>query len=132
MTETEYTTETDEARRMADSFAHAAARYDHEPATQWVAGWNMPGYLPVTDPELFESWEDARDYLADELRRVADGLLIVAGDEEGYDRELIEDRAHDADQLAHGLHDHEADTPIAVGHEDMVYWAQPTGQGAMF
>lgn len=33
---------------------------------KWTAGWNMPGY---TDPSPdFDTWEDARAYLEDELR----------------------------------------------------------------
>jgi hypothetical protein len=36
------------------------------------AGWNMPGYMPETDPQQFDSFEDAREYIADELDRAAD------------------------------------------------------------
>ena len=38
----------------------------------WVVGWNMPGYMPDSDPSSFETWEDARDYLVEELDRVCD------------------------------------------------------------
>jgi hypothetical protein len=44
----------------------------------YTAGWNMPGYLPESDPETFtaetqaEAAHDALDYLADTLDRWAD------------------------------------------------------------
>jgi pyruvate/2-oxoglutarate dehydrogenase complex dihydrolipoamide acyltransferase (E2) component len=38
----------------------------------WAAGWNMPGYMPDSEPCAFASWEEARDYLVAELERAAD------------------------------------------------------------
>jgi hypothetical protein len=38
----------------------------------WVAGWNMPGYLPENDPAEFKTWEEARSYLMSELNTVSD------------------------------------------------------------
>jgi hypothetical protein len=38
--------------------------------TNWVAGWNMPGCLPESDPVEFDTWVEARDYLRDELDHV--------------------------------------------------------------
>lgn len=31
--------------------------------TKYAAGWNMPGYLPEDDPETFDSFSDAVNYL---------------------------------------------------------------------
>ena len=39
---------------------------------QYVAGWNIPGYLCDTDPETFDSEADAIAYLCDEHDRVGD------------------------------------------------------------
>ena len=39
---------------------------------RYVAGWNMPGYLPDNPPEEFEDIADARAYIAGELDRVLD------------------------------------------------------------
>jgi hypothetical protein len=41
-------------------------------ATNWAAGWNMPGYLPETDPYITDDWEGARDYLMEEIDREAE------------------------------------------------------------
>lgn len=41
-------------------------------AGRWVAGWNMPGYLPETDPETFDTLEDAVAYLRETAERWAD------------------------------------------------------------
>lgn len=38
----------------------------------WMAGWNMPGYLPETDPVEFDTWEDARSYIAETLEHWED------------------------------------------------------------
>lgn len=40
--------------------------------TQYVAGWNLAGYLPETEPETFDTLEDARAYLVDEVERWLD------------------------------------------------------------
>lgn len=34
---------------------------------QYIAGWNQPGYLPETDPETFDSFEDAVESLSADL-----------------------------------------------------------------
>jgi hypothetical protein len=38
-----------------------------KPTNQWVAGWNMPGYLPDNQPEVFDSFEDAQEWLAEQI-----------------------------------------------------------------
>lgn len=40
--------------------------------TTYTAGWNMPGYLPETDPETFETLDDAAAYLRETLARWLD------------------------------------------------------------
>jgi hypothetical protein len=45
------------------------ARFEELEANRkpWCAGWNMPGYMPDSEPALFESFEDARDYIVSEM-----------------------------------------------------------------
>ena len=38
----------------------------------WIAGWNLPGYMPDNEPAGFSTWNDARDYISEELREYAD------------------------------------------------------------
>ena len=38
----------------------------------YVAGWNMPGYLPETDPVIFDNETDAVRYLSDTVDRFWD------------------------------------------------------------
>lgn len=33
----------------------------------YVAGWNMPGYLPTSEPAEFDTLQDAREYIASEI-----------------------------------------------------------------
>lgn len=37
---------------------------------KFVAGWNMPGYLPDSEPAEFDSAEDALEYIKDEIRNL--------------------------------------------------------------
>lgn len=38
----------------------------------WCAGWNMPGYMPDSEPCGFETFDEARDYIVSEMERWAD------------------------------------------------------------
>ena len=64
----------------------------------YVAGWNLPGYLPEMEPATFYSPENARDFLIDELRSTEDhwidGKADVASVEQHYN-ELVEEVQHD-------------------------------------
>lgn len=62
---------------MAGFSAESKARrypggYDTTPSVRYVAGWNMVGYLPETEPVEFDSPQDARAYLTEELGRWMD------------------------------------------------------------
>ena len=39
---------------------------------RWVAGWNMPGYLPDSEPAEFDNAEDAKQYIIDAVKRAED------------------------------------------------------------
>jgi len=39
---------------------------------KFVAGWNMPGYLPDADPVEFDTSDDAMDFIRDEMRKDAE------------------------------------------------------------
>jgi hypothetical protein len=43
-----------------------------EEIAPWCIGWNMPGYMPDSEPSAYATWEEARDSLADEIERFAD------------------------------------------------------------
>lgn len=38
---------------------------------RWVTGVNMPGYMPESEPQGWNNWEDARDALIEELEHFA-------------------------------------------------------------
>ena len=38
----------------------------------FVAGWNMPGYMPDSEPVSFDDADDAREYIAQSMRDFAD------------------------------------------------------------
>lgn len=47
---------------------------DKRAAGHYVAGWNMPGYMPGNEPATFDDAESARDYLAEEIENQADEI----------------------------------------------------------
>ena len=64
--------------------------------SKWAAGFNMPGYMPDSDPVECDTWEEARDYLKEEIERAADQVCtsIEAGEaEESADFEQRADAA---------------------------------------
>lgn len=46
------------------------------PTKVWSCGWNIPGYLPVNEPMNFETWEQARAALLEELHLAVDDAII--------------------------------------------------------
>ena len=44
----------------------------------YIAGWNMPGYLPESEPTEFETFDDAKRSIISDMLFYADSL-----DEEG-------------------------------------------------
>jgi hypothetical protein len=56
-------------------------------AIHFHVGWNMPGYLPECDVEMFETFEDAKRYLIGVMDNEGDYLFDI-------------DRKDDADELS--------------------------------
>lgn len=44
--------------------------------SKYVAGWNMPGYMPEEPFAEFETFEEARAYVFEELERTLDDLYV--------------------------------------------------------
>lgn len=40
----------------------------------YIAGWNMPGYLPEVTPWITDNYNDAVEYLLDEMARYSETL----------------------------------------------------------
>jgi len=45
-----------------------------EKVEQWVAGYNMPGYMPDNEPAVFESFDDAKSYILETLENYIDDV----------------------------------------------------------
>ena len=58
--------------------------------TTYVAGWNMPGYLPDMEPACFDTAAEAWEWLRDEAQHCADELRIDAAMVGGYVSGAIE------------------------------------------
>lgn len=53
----------------------------HDPsAPHFHAGWNMPGYMPDSEPSTFEDFDTAKRYVIDELESYADAQQTWADD----------------------------------------------------
>ena len=55
------------------SFLSDMAEEEEEEGAAWVAGFNMPGYMPDSEPAEFDTWASARDYIREEIEREAAG-----------------------------------------------------------
>jgi hypothetical protein len=83
-----------------------------EGPANYVAGWNMPGYLPETEPEFFADFDDAKRYLLNAMGDHADEYG-TAGDEDTA--EDIETARQDCN-LESG--------PFSVCVADLAYWVE--------
>ena len=45
-----------------------------EPQPCYIAGWNMPGYMPDSEPQEFDDADEAREYIIEELQQLSDDL----------------------------------------------------------
>jgi hypothetical protein len=87
--------------------------YNHDAEitkTIWIAGTNMPGYMPDSDPIEFDDEYDAHDYIASLMKGVADD--IEDENQEGADD--LRESAFDLKNCVTG----EYGRTIAGGH----YW----------
>lgn len=67
----------------------------------YVAGWNIPGYMPESEPVEFDTFEEARDYIVSEIEN----------DEECADVHVTEAQ--------------EQTEPFEVYTREYVYWVTP-------
>lgn len=82
----------------------------------YVAGWNMPGYLPDTDPVHFDTFEDAREYIASELESYAD----ERSDLEGFEEAFAEDEARDNATRVRAF-----TRPFSIESDGYAWWVEP-------
>lgn len=76
---------------IAEMVAALRCDYDRleelrEEKPQWVAGCNISGYLPDTDPALFVDFDDAKNYIVEEIRTSAEQR--EQREEDGDDKHL--------------------------------------------
>jgi hypothetical protein len=70
-------TEYENAAEFAGAYSDDYLAWDTEPepATPvYFAGWNMPGYMPASEPAEFDDADDAKNYILEELESAADQL----------------------------------------------------------
>lgn len=67
---------------------------------RWVAGWNMPGYMPDSKPAEFDNFEDARDYIVDEIDEEADSAEEAASEVGGAEVERLREAVEDIREAA--------------------------------
>lgn len=88
-----------------------------EGPVNWVAGWNQPGYLPETEPEYFEHYQDAKDYILDNINVDLDSLSWVDGEAFESLQELRHEIIAETDEF---------DSRIVGG---LVYWVLKANRG---
>lgn len=70
---------------------------------KFVAGWNMPGYLPDAEPVEFDDSEEALEYVRDLMREDAEGVRWSREDAEAIDG-IGADKAGEFGATLYGKH----------------------------
>jgi len=65
----------------------------------YCAGWNMPGYMPDSQPAQFLDADDARSYLADQMREDMDDLDNDESDDDSQRDPVATELREQADLL---------------------------------
>lgn len=89
---------------------------DKRNAGAWVAGWNMPGYTPDSEPAAFDTCDEARDYIADSMHDAADEI----SDDEDMENPQRAGIRKTADTLRDAIGDRDSDYGQTVGR--FHYW----------
>lgn len=84
-----------------------------KPRRVWSCGWNIPGYLPDDEPMHCDTWEQARDALAEEL---------LAASEQYAEDDVDEARMYD--HVREQLNQSEPDTNFCERAGNYVWWVQ--------
>jgi hypothetical protein len=82
----------------SDDTADLAKRLAKHFGLKWVAGWNMPGYLPESGPTLFDDWADARAHIVETIDRFWDEDYDTVGLPPIMDRDDPEYKTQDQRQ----------------------------------
>lgn len=88
--------------------------------SNWVVGYNMPGYMPDNPPEIFDNWLDAKNYLKSELESDLDIELTPDYDEQNH---LTITRLQEAIIELEELNPDRSFSYIA---RNTCYWLEPT------
>lgn len=71
----------------------------------WIAGFNMPGYLPESEPAGFATFEEAKAYIIGELDRHGDNAFDVGDSLRDTDPDAARDLFDQADALSAAMED---------------------------
>ena len=93
---------------------------------KYVAGWNMPGYMPDSEPAEFDNADDARAYIAEEMRSHAEEIEGV-DDEECEKIAALNEAADALENLIAEEYGAEYGNTIAGRH----YWISYEGLGGL-
>ena len=86
----------------------------------YIAGWNMPGYMPESEPEEFDTAREAVQYLLDTVERFWDSDADVPNLEADARWLGIHTALHNALTSTEDLEDFAGDT----GDMSLVFWIE--------
>jgi len=116
---------------VRDLVAALAVDYDRleelrEARAPWVAGWNMAGYMPDSEPDNYESRGDAREAVITELRERAEQDEESADHEEQQDdielAETLRLKAREYEAAAIALEGSESEDEESVTANNWAFW----------
>lgn len=82
----------------------------------WAANWNMPGYMPDNPPAMFETCDEAREYLVDQMQNAADCIDVREFPEQSAEMRALESAAAELRQMIEDTPDAEYGQTIGQYH----------------
>lgn len=98
--------------------------------TKYAANWNMPGYLPMDPPGVFDGPGEAMEYIHAEIGDMLDTDVMEGDLTVGEAGRLFDELAH-AKNLPARVGGLVAGLPVNVNvpHHGLVFWVQPIADG---
>lgn len=86
---------------------------------KFVAGWNMVGYLPDSEPQEYDDFDDARDAIIEQMDELADM------EDDSHEYQALRSRIEELADLISGVEEQSGE--FSVVFYGMAYWVKGEG-----
>jgi hypothetical protein len=94
-----------------------------EPTTVWIAGYNMPGYMPDNEPAECESFDEAKAHIIFMMKQFEDDCGDYTANKEVSGEDIAEEQEALATEYCHGAEEVNLQSGEFYGRfGDYVFW----------